>query len=176
MTIRRVAFAALLAIPLALTACGNADEAPDSATITAISTTSSTTSATTSTTTSSATPEPLEPELSVEEPAAAAPVPAQRGIWAPPGQGTRCPGTDAYVWDYADCNPSNGVIDPEEFYRLIEPTPTYDEPYRSDGCIGPAAVCGYYDENGEPIWWDQENQVSSPRYYDENGDPTMEAP
>lgn len=44
---------------------------------------------------------------------------AQRSIWAPTGQGTQCPGTDAYVWDYADCNPSNGVIDPDEFYRII---------------------------------------------------------
>ncbi|MEJ6548532.1 hypothetical protein PQI66_03115 [Corynebacterium sp. USCH3] len=173
MTIRRSALAALFVLPLVLTACGNDDQDPAPATNSA---TSSTASSTTSSITSSKPSATPEPEPLVEEPAAVEPVPEQQGIWAPPGQGTRCPGTDAYVWDYADCNPSNGVIDPEEFYRLTERTPEYEEPYRSDGCVGPAATCGYYDDNGDPIWFDKETGETSPRYYDENGNPTMEGP
>lgn len=137
MSIRRSALAALFAIPLVLAACGNDDQAPAPTTSSAASTTTSTTSATTSSTTSSTSSETPAPEPVVDEPAAVEPVPEQQGIWAPPGQGTRCPGTDAYVWNYADCNPSNGVIDPDEFYRLTEPTPVYEEPYRSGGCVGP---------------------------------------
>lgn len=47
---------------------------------------------------------------------------------------------------------------------------------RADGCVGPAAVCGYYDEHGNPIWLDKMTGETSPRYYDEHGNPTMEAP
>lgn len=180
MTIRRSALVALFAIPLVLAACGNDDQAPAPTTSSATSSTTSSTTSTTTNSTPSETPEPepvAEEPVAVEsEPAAVEPVPEQQGIWAPPGQGTRCPGTDAYVWDYADCNPSNGVIDPEEFYRLTDPTPVYEEPTRTDGCVGPAATCGYYDNNGNPIWVDKETGETSLRYYDENGNPTMEAP
>ncbi|MDR7328735.1 hypothetical protein [Corynebacterium guangdongense] len=51
----------------------------------------------------------------------------------------------------------------------------YGEPPRADGCVGPAAVCGYYDEYGNPIWFDKMTGETSPRYYDEYGNPTMEA-
>lgn len=33
--------------------------------------------------------------------------PAPESIWAPAGQGHQCPGTDAFVWDAADCTPEN---------------------------------------------------------------------
>ncbi|RSZ61179.1 hypothetical protein EAH68_14590 [Corynebacterium hylobatis] len=52
----------------------------------------------------------------------------------------------------------------------------YDGPARADGCVGPAAVCGYYDESGNPIWFDKMTGETSPRYYDEHGNPTMEGP
>ncbi|ANE05169.1 hypothetical protein [Corynebacterium crudilactis] len=52
----------------------------------------------------------------------------------------------------------------------------YEEPLRSDGCVGPAAVCGYYDEYGNAIWFDKITGETSPRYYDQFGNPTMEAP
>ena len=68
----------------------------------------------------------------------------------------------------------------EQFWRdhpeLLQESQTYTDPYRSDGCVGPAATCGYYDDNGDPIWFDKETGETSPRYYDENGNPTMEAP
>ena len=51
-----------------------------------------------------------------------------------------------------------------------------EDPYRADGCVGPAAVCGYYDEYGNPIWFDKMTGESSPRYYDEYGNPTMQRP
>ncbi|AHW63728.1 Hypothetical protein CGLY_06415 [Corynebacterium glyciniphilum AJ 3170] len=40
----------------------------------------------------------------------------------------------------------------------------------------PAETCGYYDDNGNPIWFDKETGETSPRYYDDNGNPTMEPP
>lgn len=54
------------------------------------------------------------------------------------------------------------------------PAPQYVDPPRADGCVGPAATCGYYDENGNPIWFDKETGQTSPRYLDENGNPTMD--
>lgn len=69
-----------------------------------------------------------------------------RSIWAPAGQGQKCPGTDAWVWDYSDCNPSNGVIDPEEFNRILEEQnqqPSHDGVSVADGGTCPAYLCGY---------------------------------
>ena len=54
------------------------------------------------------------------------------------------------------------------------PAPQYVDPPRADGCVGPAATCGYYDEDGNPIWFDKETGQTSPRYLDENGNPTMD--
>lgn len=54
-----------------------------------------------------------------------------------------------------------------------EPAPITD-PTRTDGCVGPAATCGYYDESGNPVWFDKETGQTSPRYLDENGNPTMD--
>lgn len=161
-------------LALSLSACTGDDEAsPNSSTSQTASATSTTTTATTAT--SSTPSETPSPEPVIEAPAAVS-VPESQNIWAPQGQGTRCPGTDAYVWDYADCNPSNGVIDPEEFYRLTAPTPVQDESYRSDGCVGPAATCGYYDDAGNPIWFDKETGETSPRYYDDTGNPIIDTP
>ncbi|AIK86346.1 hypothetical protein CGLAR1_14240 [Corynebacterium glutamicum] len=58
----------------------------------------------------------------------------------------------------------------------VESFPYDDSPPRADGCVGPAAVCGYYDDAGNPIWVDKTTGETSPRYYDEFGNPTMVAP
>lgn len=179
----RFGIAATTILTLGLAACGSSD-AEDAEATTSVATTAPATSSTTSATSSPSSTSEEVPEPSDEAPVDAA-EPAsveQRGIWAPPGQGYRCPGTDAYVWDFADCNPSNGVIDPDEFYRLMEggspdsagvgAVPA--DPPRADGCVGPAAVCGYYDDSGQPIWFDKETGETSPRYYDEDGNPTMD--
>lgn len=84
---------------------------------------------------------------------ATASAPAERqSIWAPAGQGIQCPGTDARVWDFADCNPSNGVIDPQEFQRLGEQQnqqPAHDGVAIADGGTCPAYLCGYgHDAQG----------------------------
>lgn len=114
MKLRHLAIAVPLAAGLALTACGSDDSAAPS---TAPSSTTSTTTSTTPTSTTTQTVEDT-PAPTAEEPAADEP--DQTSIWAPAGQGINCPGTDAYVWDYANCNPSNGVIDPDEYYRLLD--------------------------------------------------------
>lgn len=114
------------------------------------------TSTTTSRTTSSA--PTVTTDVTTPEPAPAVPaLPATaqeqtRSIWAPPGQGIQCPGTDAFVWDFADCNPSNGVIDPAEFARLGQQQnqePAHDGVPIADGGTCPAYLCGYgHDEQG----------------------------
>ena len=73
---------------------------------------------------------------------------------------------------------SDGSIVTDTVNCAPEPAPleVYDEPVRSDGCVGPAAVCGYYDEFGNPIWFDKTTGETSPRYYDQYGNPTMVAP
>lgn len=59
-------------------------------------------------------------------------------------------------------------------------SPADEDPYgsqippRADGCVGPAAVCGYYDEQGNPIWFDKQTGETSPGYYDADGNPTMD--
>lgn len=112
------------------------------------------------TTASPATTTPSSPSTTAEpttfEPApapAVAPNTATRSIWAPPGQGVQCPGTDAFVWDFADCNPSNGVIDPNEFNRIVEQQqnqpPAHDGVAVADGGTCPAYLCGYgHDDQG----------------------------
>lgn len=153
---RRTAIAAMTAvIALTLSACGDNGDASPTTTPTASSSETSATTSTASSATSSTTPVE-EPEPVVEEPAAVEPepaaeaVPEQQGIWAPPGEGIQCPGTDAFVWDYADCNPSNGVIDPDEFYRIIEenqqPDPSTIPVWQGGTCS--YAECGY--PPGEP--------------------------
>lgn len=149
--------------PLALAGCGDGNQASPadstSATASAASTsaTSTSSSSTSATSTSQDTRTPATPEVpALVEPQAETPVAEAegftqpQGIWAPPGQGTRCPGTDAYVWDFADCNPSNGVIDPEEFYRLMEesedPDPSTIPVWQGGTCS--YAECGY--PPGEP--------------------------
>lgn len=93
-------------------------------------------------------------------------------IFNPPGVGVQCPQTDAWVDDLSLCTPANLGAEPAP----APAQPAYSDPPRADGCVGPAAVCGYYDENGNPIWFDKQTLETSPRYYDEYGNPTMTPP
>ena len=144
---RRGALAVVSGLTLALAACGSdSDDDPDT------SETSATTphATTAATSTSSAAPEssaPAAAEPEVEEPVAA---PERDSIWAPPGEGYNCPSTDAFVWDPADCNPSNGIMSPEDMWWLNgEPDPATIP--MADGGTCPAYQCGYgHDENGNP--------------------------
>lgn len=150
---RRCALAALSGLALALAACGSDGNDETVTSETSVTTSQVSTSAaptTSATSTTDAAPEPsapaaLEPE--VEEPVVA---PERNSIWAPPGEGYNCPSTDAYVWDPADCNPSNGIMSPEDMWWLNgEPDPATIP--MTDGGTCPAAICGYgHDENGNP--------------------------
>ena len=136
---------------LALAGCSAHEPAPSetetpATAATAITTLSTSTSPTTSETTTSETTS--TPAVALDD----AGTSATRSIWAPPGQGIQCPGTDAFVWDYSDCNPSNGVIDPNEFYGIIDQQnqqPVHDGVAIADGGTCPAYLCGYgHDEQG----------------------------
>ena len=135
---------------LALAGCSTDDPAPaqpESSTTAATTTTQSTRA--TSTTAEATTSEITPAQAVTPEPPGTT---ATRSIWAPAGQGIQCPGTDAFVWDFADCNPSNGVIDPEAFYDMIErqnSQPAHDGVAIADGGTCPAYLCGYgHDEQG----------------------------
>lgn len=139
---------------LSLAGCSSDD--PDPSTTLPATTTTATTSSTASSAPSSAptsTTDATTPEPVPVAPASPATAQEQaRSIWAPPGQGIQCPGTDAFVWDFADCNPSNGVIDPAEFARLGQQqnqAPAHDGVPIADGGTCPAYLCGYgHDEQG----------------------------
>ena len=82
-------------------------------------------------------------------------------------------------WENNAAVMSDGSIVTDTVNCALDPAPSevgpYGGPPRADGCVGPAAVCGYYDEYGNPIWFDKMTGETSPRYYDEYGNPTMES-
>lgn len=82
-------------------------------------------------------------------------------------------------WERNAAVMSDGSIVTDTVNCAPDPVPSgvgpYGGPPRADGCVGPAAVCGYYDEYGSPIWFDKMTGETSPRYYDEYGNPTMES-
>ena len=82
-------------------------------------------------------------------------------------------------WESNAAVMSDGSIVTDTVNCAPDPAPSavgpYGSPPRADGCVGPAAVCGYYDEYGNPIWFDKMTGETSPRYYDEYGNPTMES-
>lgn len=82
-------------------------------------------------------------------------------------------------WESNAAVMSDGSIVTDTVNCAPTPAPSEAGPYggspRADGCVGPAAVCGYYDEYGNPIWVDKTTGETSPRYYDEYGNPTMES-
>lgn len=128
-----------------------------------------------STSTPSATPEPTQTETAT--PAADEEPYVVECLFGTPGPALWSDGTTAYS-EYC----FNALGGPEyleaESQSGLSPSSTWDgydpNPYRSDGCVGSAAVCGYYDDNGDPIWFDKMTLESSPRYYDQFGNPTMD--
>lgn len=178
------------ALVLGLAGCGASDSTgSDVESSDATSTTSSATTTTSSseaTTTKSTEPaaQTAAPEPSYSEPAPASQAPAA----APPRPPFMRPedydpyGPPRFVqcWERNAAVMSDGsiVTDTVNCAPLPDPVQSepglYEDPPRADGCVGPAAVCGYYDESGNPIWFDKETLETSPRYLDENGNPTMD--
>ena len=167
------------ALALALAACGSDQDTTDETT-TPTSTTAETTTETTSSTTPTTPSDTTEPPAPVEDPVDPAPDAAPyvtECLEGTPGPAMWSDGTMAYSEDcwlnnggpaYAEAE-GNAT---EQFWR--DNPHLLEEPQRADGCVGPAAVCGYYDDSGQPIWFDKETGETSPRYYDEDGNPTMD--
>lgn len=189
---------------LGLAGCGASDAPePVSSSSEVTTTTSKTTTTTTSQTTTSAEPAtqeavaeqaPAEPAPIVEETSPDPAVVTDQSAVAPPVPPMMRPedydpyGPPKFVqcWEPNAALMSDGSIVADTVNCFNDdpawgpPQPqagAYEEdPYRADGCVGPAAVCGYYDEYGNPIWFDKLTGESSPRYYDEYGNPTMQRP
>ncbi|MHA2788194.1 hypothetical protein ACXZ66_03455 [Corynebacterium sp. S7] len=181
---------------LGLVGCGAGEStAPETTSTTSAVTTSPTTSSTSTTTSSTSAESPMSsestPQTVVEETNAEPSSVAQEPVVAPeappfmqpeeydpygPPQFVRC-------WEANAAVMSDGTIvgDAINCAPEVPQEASYMDGYppqapRADGCVSPAATCGYYDESGNPIWFDKQTGETSPRYYDEFGNPTMEAP
>ena len=98
-------------------------------------------------------------------------------LFGTPGPALWSDGTTAYSEYCFHANGGPKYLEIESQSGLAQPenSALYDpEPYRSDGCVGPAAVCGYYDNDGNPIWVDKTTGETAPREYDEFGNPTLD--
>lgn len=144
----------------ALTACGSGGSEPASTTSSTTSSSSSTTATSSSTTTtSSTTSETSSPTVAPEPAAQVATTTAAASIFTTPGNGYRCAGTDAWVWDPANCTGANLGAGPEydTYYGPGAAIDAQQEQQRlaeipiADGGTCPAAKCGYgHDANGNP--------------------------
>lgn len=173
-----------MALALGLAGCG-ASETPEP--VTSSSEVASTTSEATTTSSEPTTPPVVEepaveevlpaPVSVIEEPAVA---PAPPPFMRPEDYDPYGPPRFVECWESNAAVMSDGSIVTDTVNCAPAPVPAevgpYSDPPRADGCIGPAAVCGYYDEYGNPIWFDKLTGETSPRYYDEYGNPTMEIP
>ncbi|MGP5931711.1 hypothetical protein [Corynebacterium glyciniphilum] len=162
MTIRRSALAALFAIPLVLTACGNDDQDSPPTTSSTTSTTTSTTSSSTSSTTSRTTTETPEPEPVAEDPPVGEPETASAEPYVVEClEGTPGPAmwSDGTMGHSEDCWINNGGPAyaeaegnaTEQFWRdnpelLNQPDPSTIPVWQGGTCS--YAVCGY--PPGEP--------------------------
>lgn len=59
-------------------------------------------------------------------------------------------------WETNAAVMSDGSIVSDTVNCAPETGESGEAPLRADGCVGPAATCGYYDTNGNPIWVDKE--------------------
>ena len=166
---------ASLLLAAGLAGCSSSGEEQPTESITSATVSSSTSSSPASVPPSSATQ--ANPTTPAAAPAAAAPVrppfmaPEDFDLYGPP-RFVECWEANAAVMsdgsivtDTVNCAPQPPAA---------APAPQYVDPPRADGCVGPAATCGYYDEDGNPIWFDKQTGQTSPRYLDENGNPTMD--
>lgn len=140
----------VFAVPLFLATCsGGEDSLPASSS--SLSTTSSTPSSSSTPTTSELAPlqaPPVEP-APTEQPLVTK-QPSTGSIWAPVGTGYQCPGTDAFVYDPANCTSANLGGNP--IYDSMFPggQDLSNVPYANGGTC-PAYKCGYgSDANGNP--------------------------
>lgn len=158
---------AIFAIALAVASCSNPDNdapvetsssAASSASTAASSSEPTSTTSTTSTTAVASSEDPTseatEPAPAIEqsptETATEVPQFQQESIFNPPGVGYRCPATDAYVNDPANCTAANLGGDPRYDQMYPGGYPADQVPF-ADGGTCPAAICGYgHDENGNP--------------------------
>lgn len=156
---RSLTLSAIALAALTLSSCSNsesADQPAPSSTVTSSSTSSSTTSGSApSSSSASENSEPalapatvVEPDPVEQQPAATQP--AANSIWAPVGTGYQCPGTDAFVYDPANCTSANLGGDPSYDSRFPGGQDLSNIPV-ADGGTCPAAICGYgTDANGNP--------------------------
>ncbi|MEW1938437.1 hypothetical protein AB0331_13845 [Dietzia maris] len=188
--LRFITAVASATLALGLAGCGASDstgsdvEGSDATSTTSSATTTTSSSEATTTTSAESSTETAAPEPSYSDPAPASQAPAA----APPRPPFMRPedydpyGPPRFVqcWERNAAVMSDGsiVTDTVNCAPLPDPVQSepglYEDPPRADGCVGPAAVCGYYDESGNPVWFDRETGETSPRYLDENGNPTMD--
>lgn len=181
-----------VAVVLGLAGCGGAESNGANVESSAVTSTTSTAATTTSsreTTTVTSSSQPAAQERTATDaytpPAPASRAPAAAPPAAPPFM--RPEDYDPYgpprfvqCWERNAAVMSDGSIVTDTVNCAPSPAPApaqedlYEDPPRTDGCVGPAAVCGYYDESGNPVWFDKMTGETSPRYFDEFGNPTME--
>ena len=148
----------LFAVPLFLSACSGSEEstpAPSSAITSSASSSSNTASSISSPSSTSATSEPTTVQAPVVEPtpveqAPVATPPTANSIWAPTGTGYKCPGTDAYVYDPANCTSANLGGDPA-YDSMFPGGQDLSNISVVDGGTCAVSKCGYgHDSNGNP--------------------------
>lgn len=176
------------ALVLGLAGCGASDstgsdvEGSDATSTTSSATTTTSSREATTTTSTESSTETAAPEPSYTEPAPASQVPAAA---PPPPPFMRPEDYDPYgpprfvqCWERNAAVMSDGSIVTDTVNCApAQPWPGENEdPPRADGCVGPTATCGHYDENGNPVWFDKETLETAPRYVDEFGNPTREPP
>lgn len=175
--------AAIAALALGLVGCGSGDsEQPEASKsmLTSIATQSTTTkSSPPAPTTDAPEPDPTDSATTpkVESPeatSAAADAPTPPPFMRPEDFDPYGPPRFVECWETNAAVMSDGSIVSDTVNCAPETGESGEAPPRADGCVGPAATCGYYDTHGNPIWVDKETGETSPRYYDEFGNPTME--
>lgn len=94
-------------------------------------------------------------ETSGEPAPTTVPAPTEESIWAPTGQGYQCPGTDAFVWDPANCTPENLGAD-------------RPSPYSEEVAAHNAEVEAYEArvEEYDAAWIECLGDVNRPDYYE----------
>lgn len=175
----------LLAAGLAGCSSSGEERPAESTTSTTVSSSTPSSSSTTASSSTSTSPASVPPSSATQAnsttpaaaPAAAAPV--RPPFMAPEDFDPYGPPRFVECWEANAAVMSDGSIVTDTVNCAPQapaaaPAPQYVDPPRADGCVGPAATCGYYDEDGNPIWFDKETGQTSPRYLDENGNPTME--
>lgn len=175
--------AATSALALGLVGCGSGESEqpePPKSTLTSTTTQSTTTkSSPPASTTDASEPNPTDsaatPEVeSPEATSVAANAPTPPPFMRPEDFDPYGPPMFVECWETNAAVMSDGSIVSDTVNCAPETGESGEAPLRADGCVGPAATCGYYDTNGNPIWVDKETGETSPRYYDEFGNPTMD--